>query len=296
MSLTATLKFIFNHPLNRHGRRQAVERYLKWQIGSRLFPGPVIFDWVAGAKIIVRPGDVGVTQNLYCGLQDFSEMAYLLLLLTPGDLFVDVGANVGAYTVLACAAKGARGYCIEPVPATFARLRDNLLINDLSSRVTPLNVGVADKEGELRFTSDSGTVNHVATDADQSTPTVSVPVRTLDQLLINESPSFLKIDVEGFETAVLNGAERTLSNTALHSIVIELNGAGARYGFDESAIVRKLNEHGFSSCAYDPLSRELRPLAGKNQMGDNTLFVRGEDEVRERLRQAPRLRIGSTSL
>ena len=178
MTFTATFKFIVNHPLNRDGRRHAVERFLKWQIGSRFFPGPIIFDWVAGAKIIVRPGEVGVTQNLYCGLQDFSEMAYLFHVLTPEDLFVDVGANVGAYTVLACAAKGARGYCIEPVPATFARLRDNLLINDLSSRVTPMNVGVADKEGELRFTSDSGTVNHVATDADQSTPTVRVPVRT----------------------------------------------------------------------------------------------------------------------
>jgi FkbM family methyltransferase len=296
MSLTETFKFILNHPLNRNGRLRALERYLRWQIGSRILPGPVVLKWVGGAKLMVRPGDTGITQNIYCGLQDFAEMAYLLHVLTPRDLFVDVGANVGAYTVLACTAKGARGYCFEPVPSTFVRLRDNLLINDLSSRVTALNLGVADKEGELTFTSSGGTLNHVATDGDQRVPTVSVPVRTLDQLLAGESPSFLKIDVEGFETAVLRGAECTLSNPALHSILIELNGAGSKYGFDEASIVRMLNDYGFSSYLYDPLTRELSLLASKNETSDNTLFLRGESEVQERLRQAPRFRIGSTDL
>jgi hypothetical protein len=66
-------------------------------------------------------------------------MAYVLHTLTPDDFFVDVGANVGSYTVLACAVRGAKGYCFEPVPTTYRRLLDNLRLNDLTSRVVSLN-------------------------------------------------------------------------------------------------------------------------------------------------------------
>jgi FkbM family methyltransferase len=287
---------VVNHPLNRGRKASALLRFVKWQIGSRLVPGAVVFDWVGDSKIIIRPGDRGLTQNIYCGLHDFREMAYLLHVLTDLDLFVDIGANAGSYTVLACAVRGAKGYCFEPVPSTFVRLMDNLTVNNLSDRVTPLNLGISDKEGELRFTVGAGTTNHVATEMDESAGLLSVPVRTLDQALAGESPSLIKVDVEGFELPVLNGAVATLANPSLHSIVIELNGSGSRYGFDEGEIVRQLNGWGFFSYLYEPLTRELRPISGKNTAGDNTLFVRNADAVRERLNLAPRIQVGSVEI
>jgi FkbM family methyltransferase len=294
MSLTQTLNFIVNHPLNRNHKASAIKRYVQWQIGSRLVPGPVVLEWVGGAKVIVRPGEKGMTQNVYCGLQEFADMAYLLHMVTPNDLFVDVGANVGSYTVLACAARGARGYCFEPVPATFARLMENLAINNLASRVTALNVGLAEIDGELRFTTGMGPSNHVVSDGDGQADALRVPVRRLEQALAGESPAFLKIDVEGFETPVLKGAEAILANPSVHSILIELNGSGLRYGFSEDAIVSMLNGFGFSACTYDPFGRELRPMMGKNNTGDNTLFVRNPDVIQERLKRAPRVRVGPT--
>lgn len=101
MSLLNTLKFIANHPLNRKQRLHALLGFLKWQIGSRLVPGQVVYNWVNGARIIVRPGEHSLTQNIYCGLMEFSDMAYVLHVLKPEDLFVDIGANVGSYTILA---------------------------------------------------------------------------------------------------------------------------------------------------------------------------------------------------
>ena len=74
----------------------------------------------------------GATQNVYCGLNDFEDMSFLVHYLRQDDVFVDVGANIGAYTVLA----GARTYAFEPIPAALHSLRDNLALNQISGRVS----------------------------------------------------------------------------------------------------------------------------------------------------------------
>ena len=63
-----------------------------------------------------------MTGNIYCGLAEFADMAFVLHVLRAGDLFVDIGANAGAYTLLASSVAGAKTTCFEPVPATYARL------------------------------------------------------------------------------------------------------------------------------------------------------------------------------
>jgi FkbM family methyltransferase len=261
MRIGNTLRYILGHPLNRNHPVKAIQRFLAWQIGSRLVPGAVVFDWIGGAKIIARRGETGITGSIYCGLQEFEEMSYVLHTIAPNDLFVDVGANIGAYTILACAVKGARGYCFEPVPGTYARLRANLRLNDLDERVTSLNMGVSDEEGVLHFTNDQDTVNHVATQNEKNNKNVvSVAVKTLDTVLRDEAPSIIKIDVEGFETPVLQGASKTLAQPSLHSIIIELNGSGARYGFDERALAKLLEAAGFRAYRYHPMERRLEAL------------------------------------
>ncbi len=289
-----TLKFISSHPLNRGRRARAFTGFLRWQLRSRLAPGPVVYPWVNGSKVIVRPGETGVTGNVYGGLHEFEDMAYLLHVITPADLFVDIGANVGVYTILACAVKGAQGICIEPVPATYGRLLENLRLNDLSERVEALKLGVADQEGELLFTSDENTMNHVVPDAhgrvvQHNAPgsnTVRVKVSRLDVILEDRRPSVLKIDVEGFETRVLAGAAATLAHTSLHSVIMELNGSGVRYGFDESQIIDTMTGFGFAAYRYEPFTRSLERIADGKSRSGNTLFVRDVALARARIQAA----------
>lgn len=77
----------------------------------------------------------GATGNIYTGLHEFIDMAFCLHLLRPGDLFIDVGANVGSYTILASKVVGANSFTLEPVPETFKRLKRNININDIVSLV-----------------------------------------------------------------------------------------------------------------------------------------------------------------
>jgi FkbM family methyltransferase len=293
MALFATLSFIASHPVNRDQRARALLKYFKWQIGSRLLLGQAIIPWINGARLIVQRGDTGVTGNIYCGLHDFADMTYLLHVIERDDLFVDIGANLGSYTVLACAAKGARGYCFEPVPGTFARLTDNIRLNDLSDRVVACNLGIADKSGRLTFTASQDTTNHVVTDAEKGLDTVHVEVQPLDIALRGESPSVIKIDVEGFEVPVLEGARTTLANPALHSVILELNGSGRRYGYQDQRIVAVMHESGFSAYRYEPASRELTHLGDQVGHAGNTLFIRDAARITERLKRASKVLIGN---
>jgi hypothetical protein len=77
---------------------------------------------------------------------------------------------------------------------------------------------------------------------------------------------------------------------------MELNGSGSRYGFSEDAILDTMRNYGFSTYSYDPFSRTLASLPGKSPGSGNTLFIRDEEAVKERIAKAPRVTIGRVQL
>ncbi|MEM1223213.1 MAG: FkbM family methyltransferase [Verrucomicrobiota bacterium] len=283
MKITKVLKFIANHPLNRDQKIKSIIRFVKWQIGSRLIQGSVVVDWINGSKFLVRRGETGLTGNIYTGLHEFTDMSYLLHVLRSEDLFVDIGANVGSYSILACSAVGAEGIAFEPVPSTFDKLIDNMRVNRIEGRVECINEGVGATRGELKFTSGKDTMNHALAEGEHCGEAIAVKVCTLDDKLTNRSPGIIKIDVEGFETPVLDGAASILQSKNLHSVIMELNGSGEHYGFDENEILKRMGEYGFETYSYDPFTRKLKSLEGKNQSSGNTIFIRNKKLVEERL-------------
>lgn len=286
MSGLGLLRFVAGHPLNSGQRLRALLRLARWQLGSRLVAGDIVHEWINGAKFLVRPGETGLTGNVYAGLQEFAEMAYLLHVLRPGELFVDVGANVGSYTLLACAAGGGRGVAIEPVPATYRRLVENLRLNHLESSVQSCNLAVGNAPGMLRFSGDMDVGNRALIDGEERDGGIVVPVTTLDLLLANQSPTLIKIDVEGYESPVVAGAEQTLRKPCLHSVIMELNGSGEKFGFDEGLVFEAMADHGFGAYAYQPLTRELEAGREGQQRSDNIIFVRDLPAVQARVKAA----------
>jgi FkbM family methyltransferase len=289
MLIPQSIRFISRHPLNRGRKVKALARFAAWQIGSRLVPGPVVFEWVRGARFLVRAGERGLTGNVHTGLHEFREMAFLLHLLRADDLFVDVGANAGSYTILAAAAVGARAYAIEPGPDAFHRLTDNVRLNRIEDRVTCLELCLGAEPGTVLLTGDLDSGNHALAPGEPGGRTVTASVSTLDAVLSGERPALVKIDVEGYEAAVLEGARRTLDEPTLLGAIIELNGSGERYGFDEARVVATMFQHGFAAFSYDPFSRLLTRLPGRDPSSDNTLFVRESPQVTERLTTAEKI-------
>lgn len=93
MSLLNTIKFITGHPLNREHKLSSIIHLAKWQVGSRLVPRAIVYDWVNGSKFLVKTGETGLTGNIYTGFHEFPDMVFLLHFLRAEDLFVDIGAN-----------------------------------------------------------------------------------------------------------------------------------------------------------------------------------------------------------
>lgn len=296
MSVLKLFRFIVSHPLNRHRKARALAGFAKWQVASRLAPGAIVFDWLHGARFVVRTGETGLTGNIYTGLHEFADMAFLLHVLRAEDLFVDVGANVGSYSILGGAVAGARGIAFEPVPGTYRRLVENMRINALDETVTCLNRGVGAQPGRLRFSSDADTTNHALAAGEQCENPVEVVIDTLDNSLRGRSPLLMKIDVEGYETPALEGGQAALADAALRAVIMELNGSGSRYGYDETRLLEMMFDHGFESYAYDPFARTLAALPEKNNSQGNTLFIRDRRFIEARLTSAPAISVHGVSL
>jgi FkbM family methyltransferase len=289
MGLLNTVSFIAAHPLNSGQRLKAIRRFAWWQISTRLGSRQRIVPFVNGSRLVVSRGQTGATGNIYTGLHELNEMAFVLHSLRPTDLFVDVGANVGSYTVLAAAAVGARCISFEPDPAAYAALIENLNINGITSRVEASPVAVGATSGQVAFTRGRDTLGHVLQGASLYSAG-RVRLIVLDDVLDGRVPALMKIDVEGFEGEVLRGAGRTLTQPGLLAVIMETNGSGARYGSDDERLHETMISAGFSACSYDPFLRKLE-ASGNRCTDGNTIYVRDIAAAAERVASAPRFDI-----
>ena len=229
--------------------------------------------------------------NFYTGLQEYDDMAFLLHTLRSEDLFVDVGANVGSYTLLAAGAVGARCVSLEPVPLAFGRLLENIRLNGLQPLVEAHQVAAGSKTGSIAFTSNLDATNHAVGDSQEISAAITVPVTTLDQLMGDRVPQVIKIDVEGYETHVIDGAQGLLRNHLLIAIIMESAGLSNRYHFDEGDLSARLLDCGFKPFTYNPRKRKLSQIARPKGQG-NTIWIRDQAEIERRIRSAVEFRIG----
>jgi len=287
-NLWNSLVFMFRHPLVRGVRWSALLRLMTWQASSYFLRLPVIVPWVNESRLVIRKGMTGATGNYYFGLHEFSDMGFLLHFLSEEDLFLDLGANVGSYTVLAARVSHAKVIAVEPVTSTFNALEDNIRINDISSLVRTINAGLGDEAEMLYFTTTLDAENHVVSSLDlQQDKGIAVQVIQLDELIVDLAPTMIKLDVEGYEAAVIAGGERTFSLPSLRAVLIELNGSGSRYGYSDDTIRAKFKHWGFEPYSYDPLTRTLYKTSDSvASKSGNTLFLRDFEGVQQIVKTA----------
>ncbi len=170
---------------------------------------------------------------------------YIKPFLHPGCTFVDVGANVGYFALLA-STLGARVVAYEPTPSVFARLQENVTLNGFQADL--VNAAVMDQPGtlSLHLSGDDPEANSLFGNDGQC---VQVPAVSLDEDLAArgiEHVDVLKIDAEGAEPFVLDGAARLLSSPNPPAILVEVNAFTLNCaGFQPSDILRRLEAHGY---------------------------------------------------
>lgn len=274
-------QFVSQHPLGAKNKLGAWKRWLRWQLGSRLLKAPVIMPWLENASLVVETGMTGATGNLYCGLHEFNDMALVLHFFGGGPgLFLDVGANIGSYSVLAAKVCGASVIALEPVPDTFDKLTRNLLINGIQDRVEANRAAVGEAPGGLIFSADRDTMNQVV-GADYDGASIQVQVVTLDELLKGRTAQVWKVDVEGFERQVLAGASQALADPDVALVLLE---------GEDADIKRTMLGHGFEELCYDPFSRRFAVTEGGLAIG-NHVWVRQREQVEKRCQAARKFKL-----
>jgi len=154
-----------------------------------------------------------------------------LALLSPGGRFVDVGANVGFWTVPAAQRVGPAGsvVAIEPNPWAVDRLRRNLQLNEKD--LAPVEIvaqAVGDRVGTLELLSDdlesgaSRATVHRGAVATEEVQRVTVPATTLDSV-VSGPVDMIKLDVQGHERSVFDGGEALFRESPPRYVVIELD-------------------------------------------------------------------------
>jgi FkbM family methyltransferase len=146
----------------------------------------------------------------YLSIESYKEeQLFFRSYLRPNDVVIDVGANIGFFTLISSILVGKYGkvYAIEAHPRTYKYLQGNIALNGIEN-VRTLNFALGNRSGIVRLSDrKSDDANLVITDDSG----ITVPIRRLDEIGIEDSSiSLLKIDVEGYEMFVLEGAEHTL--------------------------------------------------------------------------------------
>lgn len=182
---------------------------------NRLFNAKGFFEFNLnnGVKMNLYKDSI-LSRLIYEGFEK-EETDYLTKILKKGDVFVDIGTNIGLFSLIASKIVGDEGkvLCFEPAPLTFSRLSENVKLNDFKN-IDIKNLGLSDKQGELTFyISNNGydAWNSFAPSQDNKLESsIQVYVSTLDIELININKTkikLVKIDVEGWEKFVLFGGK-----------------------------------------------------------------------------------------
>jgi FkbM family methyltransferase len=208
-----TMLVVSSPGLKGHDVLRAVGRLWLWQIWRRTVKRPLLLKTSGMSYFLVPPWNKIGGMIIAVGLYEAREELFLASYTRPGDVLLDVGANIGWHTVTA-AGRGARVYAFEPSTKTRLALEQNVaLLGRTSVEIIPAALGA--ENGHMQFTVGLDVQNHLI-DSEYCGTSEPVDVLTLDELTYGATPripgtiAFIKIDAEGFDGKVLLGGEETL--------------------------------------------------------------------------------------
>ena len=249
-----------------------------------------------GYKILCPTRSV-LGRLIFAGNFEVHERDFVKHFLRPGDTFVDIGANIGLFTLLGARIVGQNGLVLafEPNPETFARLEDNIRINRFSN-VNGFNIGLSDHAGALDLVTSLDGYDAWDSFGQPSAPgkfaSRRVEVDTVDALFSRRSilaagVELIKIDAEGWEPFILEGGRNFFAYPSAPTLLVEFtdrNLISAKRSARE--LYEILERLGYQLFNYNPDERRLTPEAFR---GDypyvNLVATKHREKVDSRLRE-----------
>lgn len=236
-----------------------------------------------GISMFVDAVDLHATPYALLGFGSYEndETAFLKSVFRDGDVFLDIGANLGWYSlVLGKQCPGAHIFAFEPIPSTVSVLERNIRLNGLEN-VEAVAMGMFNKDDELNFIFvedvSGATSLKMAGQTRGRAPAQEVLCKTttLDTFCTSRDlrPSLVKIDVEGAELMVVQGGEKTLEGTPI--ILVELLRKWSReFGYHPNDVFTYLAKYGYQAWEFaEDGSGTLRPCSAVTEETLQTNFI-----------------------
>ena len=262
------LEFIIAE-LNEYSKRRAYRKQVKraknWQklIANKQ---DIVTKIQKGVRIKLN-FDSALSKLIYCHNFELLERQFVNDFLNQGDIFVDVGANIGLFSLIAAKLVGESGfvYTFEPCSSTYKKLLFNIKLNSFSN-VSCHQMALSDKNctQDMILSLDGFDAwNSLAKPtAGEVFASESISTMRWDDFVERHrllgKVTLMKIDVEGWETFVLDGGVQTLSREDAPTLLVEFTEKNAKIaGSSCDEIYQKLEEFGYKMFVYNPSEKEL---------------------------------------
>lgn len=276
-----TIQYIWQHPNCRNQKFRSIARFFQWQLYKRLIGQQYDLQLLPNLKIRCYDNSASASAALYCGLYDYHEMNFLLRYLRSEDYFIDIGANIGIYTLLAASViQSGEIFSFEALSRNYDRLVENLALNQLN-QVIAHRVAISDCEATAFL--ELGDQDSTASITDQIDPTnaILVPTTTLNTIfrdILNDQKlgrlTLGKMDIEGGELKALQGATSLLQKSLPPVWIIEiLNGSDQKANHYSTNVVSFLEAYHYHLYEYDADTNNLTPTSLEQHHGNNFLAI-----------------------
>jgi FkbM family methyltransferase len=228
---------------------RSVTRRVSWRLHWMMSSKPIVLsDW--WSDVVISLPHSGSAAHVFYerGPTEPDIAAALVERLPSGGVFVDVGAHIGLYSLIAARLVGPSGrvYAIEPQSACSTAIDTNVSLNAFDN-VVSIATAVGDRDGEIRFSSNARSMGGMIAETGEAT----VPIMRLDTFARNNDLAFidvLKLDAGGNEHGALVGAEELLADRRIGAVLCKLYSPPVvveRFGYDVSLIVQRLRDAGY---------------------------------------------------
>lgn len=238
--------------------------------------------------------DSSLSESLYKGDFEYQEVQFLNSFLKPDDVFVDIGANIGYFSIIASkrVAPNGKVYSFEPTDKTYKRLQESLKLNHCNN-VQTYQIALSDKCEQREFT-----VSNDGFDAYNSLGNPSqganfsknvVQTQTFDFFQKENNipfPTLIKIDVEGWEIPVIKGMKETLEKENAPFLIVEFTEDNAQLsGFTCADLYDLILSFGYSLYKYNWVRNELVKQENKDYYSyTNLVAIKNITEAKKRLK------------
>jgi FkbM family methyltransferase len=270
------LQWLFSHDVARKHPFRTVFRLINWEF-IRILNRTVESRYDGMFDITLLPHEGASRLAYYFGVSEPELFSFYEDFLRPGMTVVDAGANIGLHALFFAKRVGPEGsvYAFEPGQSAFDRLQSHVKRNQLASvRCFHCALGASEGVVSIKENCQDNSRNFVVENSSGTAGAKSVSLRSLDQVLKEEGVGcvdFMKIDVEGFEPQVLEGASNYLGQQSIRVLQLELDHSSlARSGYTAARVSNMLHDAGYRCAEWSRQSRSFRPA---KRASFNVFFV-----------------------